>query len=798
MSSVLMAMKFEQNYMSPINVSSKEINRWPSFFVWLSMMAFALFYIVNDLTVVSDIQQFMPNQSNDKRLQVLLHETQSGLESSLILAQIEGADSEKLAQINKQIKRELDNNKTLFSSVNNGNYDLSISALNLQSLMGKRYLLRKKEAFTAPNLRLGFEQIINTYRKGAPDDFITYLLADPQQTLVKYLEQQSGQNKITKAYGVWFNAELDKSYLMIQMATKGYDLDATEQAQAEINQALAVANPPSSVKITLTGPSIFAVATRASIQKTTLYISVILTILVIVLFSYGYNSLPLMLLGFMPLLSAIVSAIALTQFIFSELHGIVLAFGITLLGVCIDYPLHLFSHIKKNESVHDTLRRIWPTLRLGTITSILAYVALIGTGFSGLTQLAVFSAIGLTSALLVTRWFVPVWITHIHFEKRALPIARPFSNRNKIIVSAIIIVISLSVLMSVDSIWSKDVMQISPVSKHMRDQDKDMRLTLHANDVSQLFLLDAKTIEDALIKTEQFKKQFNDHLSSDIPLSINTASDILPSKQQQRIYQSELPSEQVLELNVAEALNGLAFNKQAFDEFVSDVMNAKIQPLVTYQDIMSSPFAPALQSMLFQQNDDWYSLIRVSGVQNEQQFQTWLNQAPSLLSDNYLSLRQATNALMSHYLTTASKRLLLIFALILVVILWLTWKKRSAIWLLLPMFLSVIISLAIQILLGHLITIFHVLSLLLVIGMGIDYSLFFNRDWGKAQHLQDRTHAISISAITTVISFLVLAFSDVPVLAAMGQTIAVGILSCFLLAQRIAVPQNNIEETVLD
>jgi predicted RND superfamily exporter protein len=64
--------------------------------------------------------------------------------------------------------------------------------------------------------------------------------------------------------------------------------------------------------------------------------------------------------------------------------------------------------------------------------------------------------------------------------------------------------------------------------------------------------------------------------------------------------------------------------------------------------------------------------------------------------------------------------------------------------------------------------------------------------------LEKRTHAITISAISTSAIFITLGFSQVIILAGMGQIIAVGVLTCFIVARLISVPkvkkevQNNI------
>ena len=74
---------------------------------------------------------------------------------------------------------------------------------------------------------------------------------------------------------------------------------------------------------------------------------------------------------------------------------------------------------------------------------------------------------------------------------------------------------------------------------------------------------------------------------------------------------------------------------------------------------------------------------------------------------------------------------------------------------------------------GHELSIFHLVGLLLVVAVGSNYSLFFDR----AAPVQDRGRtllSLVFAAVTTVIGFGLLAFSSVPVLNAIGSTVGIG------------------------
>ena len=68
------------------------------------------------------------------------------------------------------------------------------------------------------------------------------------------------------------------------------------------------------------------------------------TIGMVVLLLVAYRSLPVLVLGLLPLASAGLAGLAAVSAVFGTVHGITLAFGFTLIGVAQDYPMHLFSH----------------------------------------------------------------------------------------------------------------------------------------------------------------------------------------------------------------------------------------------------------------------------------------------------------------------------------------------------------------------------------------------------------------------------------------------------------------------
>ena len=155
------------------------------------------------------------------------------------------------------------------------------------------------------------------------------------------------------------------------------------------------------------------------------WLSLCATLLVTTLLFASYGSVSVLVLTLLPLTSAILAGIVAVSVVFGFIHGMTLAFGITLLGVVDDYPIHLFSHLTRESRAPAVMKEIWPTMRLGVVATALGFSALLLSGFPGLSQLGLFAMVGLFTAACVTRWVLPHIVPiEFHTKREGLHVAR--------------------------------------------------------------------------------------------------------------------------------------------------------------------------------------------------------------------------------------------------------------------------------------------------------------------------------------------------------------------------------------
>jgi predicted exporter len=772
--------------------------RWLILLVWFITILLVTYYLSSKLQVVSDITQFMPDYSSaDHRYALFLDELNHGQTSKILFVRLNASTPEELAKLSQSLKGRMIKSG-LFKSVVNGEVDYDIR--DFEELFKYRYLLSTsltKSTFGKTNLEHNLAKRLDEIRAGMGMILKQTIESDPTNTFIEYLRNtKSWQEPILK-YGVWFTRDRKSALLIARTDTDGFNLSRQNDAIELIHQSIKELRNGLQVTVDISGPGVFAVATRDRIKQTLTVLSAWGGCLILLIMLLAYRSLILIVLVGIPLFTAILTAILVTNVIFGHIHGITLAFGITLLGVCLDYPVHFFSHLRHDQSATDTIKTIWPTLRLGVITTGLGYLVLLWSGFSGLSQLAVFAVVGLGIALILTRWVLPEWIPehyHAHYQTGIMFRVLESKWRSRFgipTVIAVCIVITVLLLLHKGRIWEQDIAALSPIPEDARMLDQQLRHQLGVPDVNYLFILTNNNPEILLQETEEFVSNLAPLMTDGIVRHIYSPTDVLPSQARQLQRQTLLPEKAELEASVKNATQHMPFKPDIFSPFIQAVENSRyLQPL-TWQDIQTTPLAKIVDSDFFKQRNQWISIIRLGGIIDKTALEKWLQNHPEVKS-SYLNLHQTASRIIRQYQRKAVYWLASGGVVMVLVLLIFTKSFGETMRIILAPILAVIFSLGIQVLFGMQLNLFHLLSALLIVGIGVDYSLFFNRTAKDKCEQQQSLHGVIVSASSTLVAFGILVFSEIPVMQAIGQTVAIGVFTCFVFALFLAKRQKHI------
>jgi predicted exporter len=781
--------------------------RVPVLAVWLCCLALAA-VIVARARYITDLSAFLPAKPTPTQ-QLLVDQLRDGPASRLILIALERGDAAARAAVSAAMGSRLRRDPQ-FSSVNNG--EPVTAERDREFLFRHRYLLSDTvtaERFAPPGLHAAIADTIDDLTSPAGLLLKALLPNDPTGEMLHILDQLQRTPAPASRDGVWTSPDGARALLVAQTAAGGSDTDAQGSAIEAIRAAFTAAEQASSapaaqaVQLKLSGPGVFAVDARAKIERAAVRLSIASSLLVVTLLFAVYRSVPALALGLAPVASGAVIGIAAVALGFGAVHGITLGFGITLIGESVDYSIYFFVQSRRapqNGAASATWQTSWwPTIRLGMLTSVCGFASLLPSGFPGLAQLGLYSISGLVAAALVTRYVLPALLPSGFAIHDVTPlgtrIARLLSRTRQLrrwqlaAVGLALAALALAVLhRHQDSLWNRELAALSPVSEADQNYDAALRSDLGAADVRELVVVAAPTLDAALRLAERAARALEPLVDSHVIGGFDSPANYLPSTAAQEARRSSLPAAAQLRENLRQATADLGLGSERLQPFLSDVDAARSAPLVTAQDLQGTSLRAGFDSLILHQQDRWNALLPLHTYLKSQTIDTApvaaALQRAGLSEAHVLDLKLESDDLYAAYLTEAIH---LSLAGILAIVALLLIALRSpprVLRVLAPLFLAVLAVAAGLALSGVELTMLHLVGMLLIVAVGSNYALFFDR---QANLHEAGSEALTLASLvianlSTVIGFGLLSFSQVPVLVALGTTVAPGAFLALLFA----------------
>lgn len=759
--------------------------------LWL-LTVLACGYVVLLTPLTADLALFAPR--NDAVAALLLEQLRTGPATRLILAGLEGDSELARATVSRQLAERLRAN-VAFARVANG-ADLLPEA-EWQRLFAHRYLLSATvtpERFSADALRSALQQRLAELQSPLAVFQKRWLAGDPTGELLGLLRLwQGGIREPAKRLGVWFSPNGERALLFIETRASGYDLHSQRQVVTAIRQTFTEVAGATSVRLLLSGPGVLATLSEDRVRASAEWLSGLALTAVVLILLIVYRSVRTVWLGALPILTALLVGAAAVSLVFGKIYLITVAFSMTLLGETLDYPTYLFSHRRASESVVATVRQLWPTLRLCVATTMLGCVAMLDATFAGLSQLGVFTIAGVAAAVATTRWLLPTLLPPdwrppqpAHIGDWADRLLRPRPRWALALVSCGLIAL-LFLLIKAPPLWEDDLAALSPVPRELVRLDQDLRTALGAPEVGHLIIITAADAETALHHSETIAAYLQQRQREGLLAGYDGAVRYLPSLQSQQRRQAALPAREQLAAALETALTGLPFKPGLFTPFLEAIEAARTASPIRLEDLQGTLLGTRVSSLLFPSERGWTALLPLSGVQDAQRLAAEL---PLLTAGHvyYLDLRAETNRLVVDFRQAALQRLVW-GGMLIVAVVWLglhSWRGVAAA--LLPVLLALMITVTALLVLGERLSLFHLVSLLLVLGVGVDYGLFFSRPDTDADLRRRTLHALLVCCGSALTVFGMLATSELPALRAIGLTVSLGVAASFTAALTISRP----------
>ncbi|WP_339927108.1 hypothetical protein [uncultured Cobetia sp.] len=509
--------------------------------------------------------------------------------------------------------------------------------------------------------------------------------------------------------------------------------------------------------------------------------------------------LPLLLV---PVATGVLFALPLTWWAFGSLHVLTLAFGASLIGISIDYVLHLECMRRLATHGRGGLAALWPGLTLGLCSSLAAYLAITLTPMPGLRQMGMFAALGLIGAWLSVR----LWLPQLPLPAQATRVDSPAARAAGCLARAIpgkrswqaLGLLLVAALASLYGLRSDDrLTQLNPSPASLINEQREVQRLLAEPDGLRYLIVQAETDAALLTRLHALEGTFQQLNARQQLGHWASLAQQLPTLEQQQANLGAMRERTRTLLPQVLSTAGLP------PELVTRAEQAiaDAHPLRP-ADWVALPAGEMGQRLWLDSRSAAIGIVRFGDVTAHGSAAL----ARLAADDDSLEYVDQVARLSTTLGRIRSEMAWLVGGAVVLISLLLALRYRRSTWrALLPPLGGLVLTLSALTLAGVGLNLFHLLGLLLVLGIGLDAGIFCaehparsadkgnptrsaneKAEQGKAQTSASRASqasllAISLSCASSLLAFGLLSFSQTPALAALGLACLLGLSATWCL-----------------
>ena len=480
------------------------------------------------------------------------------------------------------------------------------------------------------------------------------------------------------------------------------------------------------------------------------------------------------------------AAITACHYAFGQVHILTLTFGTSLIGVSVDYSLHYF--VNRMRDADAPPHNIVPALILGCTTTVAGYLTLLVAPIPGLRQIALFSAVGLAVACATVILIypglsrrapsraVPGWVACL----ADLRVETLLSRRAWWVMAPLALAATVLGLLRLET--RDDVRALQRPPPQLVAAEQRVRTLLGVGFDTRFVLVTAATPELVAQRLEALTPVLG-QLAHDGRIKgylspVPNLSSIERQKENRALLTAQVYGPEGALPHVMRRLGfsepAIAARRAAFEATPS----AQLTP----ERWLASPLsAPVRHLWLGAMGADHAAVVLLDGNIEPAAVHAAVETVPGV---QYVDQVADISNVLGEYRRIASWLMLVVIGVMLACLL-VFYRSSAAPRTALPAVVGLTLTLATLGLLHEPLNLFHVLSLLLVLGLGVDYAIILREGRSRQAVL-----AVFLSMTTTLISFGLLGFSSVPFVRSIGITVAFGVAYTFLIALA-AKPRNS-------
>lgn len=774
---------------------------------WLSVLFFILFlvgcvFFANRLKFEEDITRIIPKDEKNDAMAKVIAQLKFTDKVAVI---IEKDKAGTLDDMTAQATDFLDNVQPLNNYYNDiqGQYDLDNFASTFDFVHQNLPLFLEKEDYKTLERKLSKDSIASIVESNyksliTPTGIVSkeFMLKDPLGLTFVALNRLKEKN-LTDDFEVYngfiVTKDHSKLFLFINPKFSGSETEHNTEFVNRLEEIQQHLNPEYSGKSTLSyfGSSFIAVANAKQIKQdivTTVLISMI-TLMVILMVFYRKIYIPIII--FIPSVFGFFFALALLYFIQGTISAISLSIGAVLLGITIDYSLHIMTHYKHNSDSKTLFKEITKPLIMSCTTTAIAFLCLLFVKSDVLKDLGIFAGI----TVIVSGVFSLLIIPHLYHPKQDAiennssiieKLAFFSFHNNKILIGACVLLIIVSCFTFNNVNFDKDLSKLNYVPTDQKIAEQKLETTSNSISKSLYVVNYGNNVEDVLNENIALTNKLQKAEGKDEILSYNSIQSlVLPiSVQQEKIkdWKDFWTSEKVNFVKNEFIKDGkkYGFKEEIYNQFFS-IFDKAYQPL-KLEDYRA--FNPSLFEEFVSQKNGFYTistLVKLKEESRENFIKQYHNKETIVIDRKQLNENFLGN------LVTDFNNLVNYSFIAVLLILWYFFRRIELVIIsAIPIALSGLVTAGLMGLFDIKFNIFSSIVCTLVFGHGVDFSIFMTSalqkeyTTGKDEMPTYRT-SILLAVITTILAIGALIFAKHPALKSIASVSLVGVVAALVI-----------------
>jgi predicted exporter len=587
----------------------------------------------------------------------------------------------------------------------------------------------------------------------------------------------------------------DHRFAVLFLTTRHSAFDSEPQARllAQIDAAFAEIAAHSKVPIALekSGANRFAVAAEAGIRRDVHWIVAVSSLGVAVVFLAFLRSLRMFVLVVLPALAGIVVGTVATRLAFGRIDGVTMAFGASLIGVAIDYSIHVLDHhtLDPGAEIHELVRRLRASVLVGGLTTMASFVGLALTSFPGFREIGFFSTVGIGASLFVTLYVLPAFLSAAPPGSTAPRLAARLSEsfgdavrwlavRPHALAIAIVACLALTGVFAPQLRFDDDLTHLMSLDPHLRAEEDRVRARVAREDAGRVIFALGADADEAVARNDAVATRLAAaHAAGEVG-EFRSLHALLWSRELQERNLHALAAIPDLADRVETAFAAEGFRPEALAPFRAALAEPAPAPLDAAA-LRASPLRDLVAPLLLELGDRAAAVTYLRGESDPARIEAVL---AGLDHVHVFDQKTFVNGIYRQFRVTTIQQVGVGSGLVLLVLALYYRRLRPALAAFVPSLLVGGAVVAVFAMFGAPMNLLHVTSLVMVMGMGVDYGVFLVDSARDRKELDGTLFSLFLSCVTTVFIFGTLAISEHAALRAMGATTGLGILLSFALA----------------